>query len=282
MHAASLGAFMDAILVVGVRGGVGAAVAQQLLQQGHPVIGSVRSADQFDEVRAVLPGLAELLAIDLADAARTRALLAGRFSTARLGGVIVCAAQSMYGPLETASLADFDRLMAINAGACLAIYQACMPALRAAQGRLVLVSSYSGKVGLPFFGLYEASKFALEALGDVMRQEAAPSGVKVVLVEPGGIDTEMSRGMRGRIDADIAALPAETDARYGAMYRKFREQLRGATNLPGGDEVARHVVAAFLADDPDPRYPVGDDTRFLLERRHTLSDREFDAFVASL
>lgn len=272
---------MDPVLVVGVRGGVGAAVAQQLLQKGHTVIGSVRSAEQFDEVRTAIPGLADLLAIDMADAEGVRQRLVERFAGARLGGVIVCAAQSMYGPLETASIADFHKLMDINAGSCLATYQACMPALRAAQGRLVLVSSYSGKVGLPFFGLYEASKFALEALGDVMRQEAAPFGVKVVLVEPGGIDTEMSRGMRRRIDEDIAALPAETDARYGALYRKFRTQLQGATNLPSGADVAKHVIEAFTVADPEPRYLVGDDTRFLLERRHALSDREFDAFIAS-
>ena len=273
---------MDPVLVVGVRGGVGAAVAQQLLQQGRTVIGTVRSADQFDEVRAAIPGLAELMAFDMADPEATRQVLADRFGSQALAGVIVCAAQSIYGPLESFSLAQFKRIMDINATSCLAIYQACMPALQRAQGRLVLVSSYSGRVTFPFFGVYQASKFALEALGDVMRLEAAEFGVKVVLVEPGGIDTEMSRAMRRRIDGEIAVLPAAENARYGHYYRKFSAQIHGASNLPSGADVAQHVVEAFNAVDPDPRYAVGDDTRFLLAQRHALSDREFDTFVKSL
>ena len=273
---------MDPVLVVGVRGGVGAAVAQQLLQQGRKVIGAVRSADQFAEVRGAIPGIGELLAFDLADPEGFKPALAARFGNTSLSGVIVCAAQSVYGPLETFSIAQFKRIMDINATACLAIYQACIPALQKVQGRLVLVSSYSGRVSFPFFGVYQASKFALEALGDVMRIEAAEFGVKVVLVEPGGIDTEMSRAMRRRIDDDIAALPTAENERYGHYYRKFSAQIHGATNLPSGIDVARLVVEAFNAPDPDPRYPVGDDTRFLLAQRHALSDREFDAFIKSL
>ena len=273
---------MDPVLVVGVRGGVGAAVAQQLIQQGHTVIGSVRSADQFDEIRAAIPGISELLAFDMADPEGFQPALATRFGNARLAGVIICAAQSIYGPLETFSIAGFKRIMDINATSCLAIYQACMPALQKAQGRLVMVSSYSGMVTFPFFGVYQASKFALEALGDVMRLEAAEFGVKVVLVEPGGIDTEMSRAMRRRIDGEIAALPAKENERYGHYYRKFSTQIHGASNLPSGADVAKHVVEAFNRPDPEPRYLVGDDTKYLLAQRRAMSDREFDAFVKSL
>ncbi|MET0658338.1 MAG: SDR family NAD(P)-dependent oxidoreductase, partial [Steroidobacteraceae bacterium] len=165
---------------------------------------------------------------------------------------------------------------------CLAIYQACVPALRRALGRLVLLSSYSGRLSFPFHGVYQASKFALEALADVMRMEAAEFGVKVVVVEPGGIDTEMSRAMRRSIEGDIAALSREDAERYGYLYRKFREQLRGATHLPTGADVAKHVVAAYTVADPEPRYVVGDDAQFLIGQRKTLTDREFDEFVKSL
>jgi NAD(P)-dependent dehydrogenase (short-subunit alcohol dehydrogenase family) len=273
---------MDPILVVGVRGGVGAAVAQQLIEQGHQVIGTVRSADQFDEIRAAIPGISELLAFDMADAEGFQPALTARFGSARLGGVIVCAAQSIYGPLESFPLAECKRIFEINTFSCLAIYQACVPALQRAEGRLVLVSSYSGKLSFPFFGIYQASKAALESLGDTLRQEAAPFGVKVILIEPGGIDTEMSRAMRRRIDGVIAALPAEENKRYGYLYRQFRERVHGAKNLPSGDDVAKHVVDAFNAPDPEPRYAVGDDTKFLLAQRHALSDREFDALLKSL
>lgn len=273
---------MDPVLVVGVRGGVGVEVAQQLLQQGRTVIGTVRSTDQFEEVGDAIPGVSELMAFDLADPEASKMVLLDRLGGASLAGVIVCAAQSVYGPLESCSLAQFKRIMDINATSCLAIYQACLPALQMAQGRLVLVSSYSGRVSFPFFGVYQASKFALEALGDVMRLEAAGFGVKVVLVEPGGIDTEMSRAMRRRINGEIKALPARENERYGHYYRKFSDQVHAATNLPSGADVARQVLAAFNAVDPEPRYAVGDDTKFLLAQRQAMSDREFDAFLKSL
>ncbi|MET0985657.1 MAG: SDR family NAD(P)-dependent oxidoreductase [Steroidobacteraceae bacterium] len=273
---------MDPVLVVGIRGGVGAAVAEQLIQQGHTVVGSVRSQDQVAAATAKLPGIAAVMSFDMADPERTRQVLASRFDNAKLDGVIVCAAVSDYGPLETSSLVDFKRIMDVNATSCLAIYQACVPALRRALGRLVLVSSYSGRLSFPFHGVYQASKFALEALADVMRLEAAEFGVKVVVVEPGGIDTEMSRAMRRSIDSDIAALSAEDSERYGYLYRKFREQLRGATKLPTGADVAGHVVSAFAATDPEPRYVIGDDAQFLIAQRKVLSDREFDQLVKSL
>ncbi len=273
---------MDPVLVVGVRGGVGAAVAQQLIEQGHQVIGTVRSADQFDEIRAAIPGISELLAFDMADAEGLLPALAARFGDARLGGVIVCAGQSDYGPLEFFSLAECKQIFEINTFSCLAIYQACVPALRRAQGRLVLLSSFRGRLSFPFLGIYQASKAALESMGDTLRQEAAPFGVKVILIEPGGIDTEMSRSMRRRIDGEIAALPAEENERYGYLYRQFRERVHGATNLPSGADIATHVIAAFTAADPEPRYAVGDDAKFLLAQRHALSDREFDAFIKSL
>jgi NAD(P)-dependent dehydrogenase (short-subunit alcohol dehydrogenase family) len=252
------------------------------MADGRKVIGSVRSEAQFADVSESLPGISELLAFDLADPVRTKAVLEDRFRDTPLDGVIVCAAVSNYGPLETSPLETFRRTMDINATSCLAIYQACVPALRRASGRLVLVSSYSGRLSFPFHGVYQASKFALEALADVMRMEAAEFGVQVVVVEPGGIDTEMSRAMRRSIDRDIAALSPEEAERYGYLYRRFRDQLKKATNLPSGDDVAAHVVRAFTIDDPEPRYPCGDDAHFLLAQRRALSDREFDAFVKSL
>lgn len=273
---------MNPILVVGVRGGVGAAVAQQLIAQGRSVIGTVRSAEQFDEIRAALPGLADLIAVDMDNPQQSRDVLAQRFGAVQLDGVIVCAAISVYGPLETFPLDQFRQVLDVNTISCLAIYQACVPALRRAQGRLVLVSSYSGRMSFPFFGVYQASKAALESLGDTLRQEAGEFGVKVILVEPGGIDTEMSRAMRRRIDGEIAALPAEENQRYGHLYRQFRERVHGAVNLPSGADVAREVLIAFNALDPESRYAVGDDTKFLLEQRRILGDREFDALLKSL
>ncbi len=92
------------VLVVGVRGGVGQTVARQLVAAGCRVVGTVRTAGQFAEVRAAVPGLADLLELDLDDADTVLATLAPRLADAELAAVIVCAAQCHYCPLETESL----------------------------------------------------------------------------------------------------------------------------------------------------------------------------------
>ena len=273
---------MDPVLVVGVRGGVGAAVAERMLQLGYPVVGTVRSAEQFAEVRAAIPEIFELIAVDLADAELSKQVIGERFRGTPLAGVVVCAAVSACGPLENVSLSGFRQVLEVNTISCLAIYQACMPMLRAAKGRMVMVSSHSGRVAFPFLGEYQASKFALEALGDTMRQEAADFGVKVVIVEPGGIDTAMTRNIRQQILRDMEALSESEKALYGSIYKLFADRMKALTQLLTAADVAKHVIEAFTAPNPEPRYLVGDDTKFLIERRQALTDREMDALLRSI
>lgn len=267
---------MAPILVVGARGGVGRAVVAQLVGEGRTVIATVRSADQEAEVRAEAPGVADVIALDLRDADAVRATLSDYLRPRTLAGVIVCAARGGYGPVETSDLDEFRAKLEVNVVSTLAIFQACMPALRASQGRIVLISSYSGKVALPFLGQYKASKFALEGLADVMRMEAAKFGVKVIIAQPGGIDTEMTRGMARSIGGATAALSGEERQLYGDLYDAFGRILSGAHDLPSGADVARAVIAAYDAPDPDPRVPFGSDTEWFLEQRRLRDDRAMD------
>lgn len=272
------------VLVFGVTGGVGAEVARLLIAAGETVIGTVRDAAQVDETNTLLPGLADLLVADLRDPESVRDRLRARFANGALKGVIVCAAASGYGPLETLPLSRARDLMEINALSALAIYQGGIDPLRRGGGRFVFVSSYSGRITLPFVGAYQASKFALEALADVMRMEGSMSGVGVVLVEPGGIDTRMSRGMGASVKADLAALPADEDERYGVLYRSFRDMTEQAdwSKMSSPRQVADIILTAFTTPDPEPRYVVGDDAAYLIQERKARSDRDMDALAMSL
>lgn len=270
------------VLVVGTGGGVGRAVAQRLLEDGRTVIGTVRSEAHFAEMRHALPGLSALFALDLGDADAIQSTLRSQLGDTELAAVIVCAAQCRYGPLETESLVDARRLMEVNAFSNLAIYQVCLPALRRSAGTLVLLSSNSGVVSMPFLGTYQASKFALEALADVMRMEASKWGVRVVLVEPGGMDTAMSRRLAQRIPADIERLSAEEAAHYHNLYCGFRNIVANAQGATPVGDVAKLIAEIVESRDPEPRYPIGDDTALLLRKRTECSDREMDAFAKSL
>jgi NAD(P)-dependent dehydrogenase (short-subunit alcohol dehydrogenase family) len=275
----------DPVLLVGAGGGLGAAVARRLVRDGRNVIGTVRSQTQIAATASALPGLQQLFALDLADADGVLRTLRAELDGRKLAATIVCAAECHYGPLELEPLARARASMEINAFANLAIFQACMPALRHSRGTLVLVSSNSGLVSMPFLGSYQASKFALEALGDAMRLEAIKWGVRVVLVEPGGMDTKMPRGLGRSLDGDIAALTPEQRAHYGELYTAFAALLGSpaASSQATPLEQVADLIATILANpDPEPRYPVGADTAFLLQKRRESNDREMDEFARSV
>ena len=148
----------------------------------------------------------------------------------------------------------------VNVIAQLAVTQACFPALRRNKGRIVNVSSISGRVALPLYGPYAASKYALEALSDSLRREQ--QDVEVVLVEPGAIATPIwARGLAAG-DALWQAMPPQAHERYGALVARLRKEAekQGTEGAPP-ETVARTIATALAADRPRTRYVVGTDAR---------------------
>lgn len=271
------------ILVIGINGGVAAPLVGRLLRAGHNVIGTVRSADKIAPALVQFSGIESVFAVDLADADG----IASRLDQALVGpagdldALVVCAGVADYGTLENEPLAKFRRTLEINMVACLALYQACLQRLRRTRGRMIFLSSYAGKVAMPFLGAYQASKAALESLGDAMRQEARHSNVDVVMILPGGIATPMCDTQLFDIERDIASLSGEQAALYGHYYQSHRSALVHSSKL-APDEVAIVVEQALEAPQPETRYIVGGGANFLVDRRAKLSDREFDAFCEAI
>jgi len=266
-------------LVVGAAGGMGTEITKSLLADGYAVTATVLDDKEAAHLKAAAPGVARTLKLDLSNADSVLAELK-RAAPPSLDAVVVCAAIGPTGPLELAPLAVLRRTLEINTIAAAAIYQACMPALAAAKGRLVLISSFAGKIGLPFIGHYVASKHALEGLGDVMRREAKARGVEVILIEPGGVKTPMVLGQLEGVARDRAALSAADAERHGAMYDNFLVLVK--RSFPAMLEpkvIADAVLQALKANPPQARYPVGEDSKFLCEAARK-TDPEIDAIVA--
>lgn len=267
------------VLVVGAPGGVGLAVTQRLLAQDERVIASVLNSAEAALLRATAPGVAQILTLDLGDAESVSVTLRKELSA--LDAVVVCAAIGPTGPLEILPLVTLRKTLEINSIAGVAIYQACMPLLRSSHGRIVFLSSFSGRVALPFVGAYSGSKFALEGLADVMRREAAAFGVHVILVEPGGISTPM---VQGQLDAALRerdALTPEMKTLYGAMFDTYVKVFEHA--LSGGmpaSRVAETVTEALGAASPEARYVVGDDAQFMCKTVAAMPDHEADRTLA--
>lgn len=275
---------MNNILVIGAAGGSGSATVRALLQRGDRVFGTVLNDAELRAAEGQNPGLESVHLLDLS---RPEHLLAAMplilEKTGDLDAVIICAGLSAGGPLETAPLAQLRLVMEVNCIACLAIYQAVMPMLRRTSGRLVMISSIGGKVAIPCLGNYSASKFALEALADAMRRETMNSGVKIVLVEPGGIKTQMTLNQMRAIEERIASLSPEEEALYGTLYRQFHNVVRGGYHndyLPP-ERIAELIVEALDAGKPAARY-LAEDAEQLRALASSKSDLELDAIFAEM
>lgn len=275
---------MKNVLVVGAAGGIGMEVARQLVARGDRVVGTVLDQAQAAQLRAEVPGIAGVEVLELSSpagvAARVSEIVGGMGT---LDQVAVCAAIGPIGPAELTPLETYTCTMDINFHSNVAIFQASLPALRQSRGRLLLVTSMSGKVPLPFIAAYTASKHALEGWGDVIRQEVAGDGVSVVMIEPGGVRTGMVSAQIAQAKQMLADLSADNAARYGALYHGFigaaQAGYDGAGSTP--EQVAAIAVEALTAAEPETRYVAGPDAQQLIGARAALSDREMDATLAA-
>jgi NAD(P)-dependent dehydrogenase (short-subunit alcohol dehydrogenase family) len=266
-------------LVVGAAGGMGTEIAKALEAAGYRTVATVLNDKEAAHLKSEAPQIKDIHKLDLSNADSVLATLKS-LKLPSLDAVVVAAAIGPTGPLEHVPLAMLRKTLEINTISAAAIFQACMPALSAAKGRLVLISSFSGRVGLPFLGHYTTSKFALEGLGDVMRREAKPQGVQVILVEPGGVKTGMVAGQLEDVARERAGLSPADAKRFGPMYDNFLSLVkRNLDVMLHPSAVADVVLEALKAPSPHARYQVGEDAKFMCETSRK-SDAEVDAIVA--
>lgn len=271
-----------AVVVTGSSSGIGRACALHLDELGFQVLAGVRGEEDGERLRADASGALEPLILDVTDGAAIGALkarLAGVLG-GRLAGLVNNAGIPASGALETVPLEEFRRAMEVNVTGQVAVTQALLPALRRARGRVVFMSSIGGRVAQPYMSPYNASKFAIEAIGDSLRQELGPLGVRVSIVEPGSIATaiwskgaETATTFRERLDPEADRVYGESLDRFSEVARRTGE--RGISP----DRVAEAVVHALTAARPRTRYLVGVDAKFMARFKHVTPDRFRDRIM---
>ena len=179
------------VLVTGASSGIGQAAVTALVERGFQVWATVRT--EVDE-RRLLATHADRVTVrrcDITDADDVAALGAEVAARGRLVGLVNNAGTAVPSPLEYLPLDQLRQQLDVNLVGQLAVVQAVLPALRTTRGRVVMIGSIADRVALPMLGAYHASKFGLLGLTDTLRAELAPSGVRVVLIEPGAISTRI-------------------------------------------------------------------------------------------
>jgi NAD(P)-dependent dehydrogenase (short-subunit alcohol dehydrogenase family) len=176
---------------------------------------------------------------------------------------------------------QWRRQVEVNLFGQVAVTRALLPALLNARGRIVNISSISGRVSWPLTSPYTASKFALEAVTDAMRREVGPHGVHVVSIEPGGVSTPVWDKSRAEAERVLAAMPADVRRRYDGLIAGILDlaERLARDGLPP-EAVAEVVADALTARRPRTRYVIGGQAKAQAMLARLLPDRVIDALVA--
>jgi NAD(P)-dependent dehydrogenase (short-subunit alcohol dehydrogenase family) len=252
---------VPSVLITGASRGIGRALALRLDLAGWDVYATVRRSEDGEQLLSdSARGNVHTLIADVSETEQIAAL--EEQLPERLDGVVNNAGIVVGGPLESLSAADMRRQMDVNVVGAVGVTNAVLPKLRASRGRVVFVSSLSGRVSTPMTGAYNASKFAIEAIADAWRIELAPWGVKVVLVEPAMTDTDMWRQAPATLEAEAQSMSEEHRHLYAKHLAGMRKTIPRMQRLAKPVEgVAATIERALTASRPRARYVVGADVR---------------------
>ena len=187
-------------VVTGGTRGIGLGIVRDLAPTHHVVVGG-RSQQSVHDVVAELPSAQGLVA-DLADCAPGGSLVP---ALPRVDVLVHSAGILCHGSVGEAPVADWAESMTVNVVAVAAVTRALLPALRVTHGLVIAVNSGSGFTSGARSGAYSASKFALRALTDALREEERAHGVRVTSLHPGRVDTDMQHELVGHEGADYDA-----------------------------------------------------------------------------
>jgi NAD(P)-dependent dehydrogenase (short-subunit alcohol dehydrogenase family) len=268
------------VIVTGASSGIGEATARHLRDLGFSVLAGVRRDEDAERLRD--QGLTPMrLDVSVPEQiAAARAEVGGQ----PLAGLVNNAGISRSGPLEFVSVEDFRQQLDVNVIGQLAVTQAFIDALRAGGGRIVNVGSISGLLATPITGSYVTSKFALEGMTDVLRRELLQQGIKVVMVEPGGVKTPLLNKITKELEQAHRDGSPELSLRYGAMIStsiEFQTKMHRNTGLDAS-VVAKAIGKALTVRRPRTRYLVGRDAIFAAAMAKFVPDRVVDRLLLRL
>jgi NAD(P)-dependent dehydrogenase (short-subunit alcohol dehydrogenase family) len=266
------------VLVTGASTGIGEATALHLNELGFDVVGAVRKDEDADRLRSHGVRTVKLDVTDSASIAAARADL----GDAPLAGLVNNAGIAVAGPLEFLPLDQLRLQLEVNLVGQVAVTQQFLPSLRAGRGRIVLVSSIGGRVALPLVAAYNASKFALEAIGDSLRRELHGQGVDVILIEPGGVKTPIWKKGNETAEDIQQQMPPEAERLYGTMIAALRRETVKIEQKTGIEAraVAEVIGRALTAKRPRTRYLVGTDAKIRAPLGKFMPDRLMDRAIA--
>lgn len=245
-----------AILITGCSSGIGISAAVELHNRGHRVIATCRREE--DRQKLIAMGL-EALLLDVNDSESIERAFSKtlQLTQGRLDVLINNAGYGQAGALEDVRRDVIRKQFETNVFGLLELSNLAIPVMRRqGEGRIINISSILGLIGMPFRGAYNASKFAVEGLCDTMRLELKASGIKVITIEPGPIE---SRFRDTCVDYSLTNIDME-HSHFAPQYQKilagYKQAKMNSRFTKSSHAVVEKLVHAIESKHPKIRYPV--------------------------
>jgi short-subunit dehydrogenase len=259
------------VLITGASAGMGKEAAKLLLRQGDIVYVGARRVDKMKDLE---PLGAKILDLDVTDEeSMKRAVETVVAQKGKIDVLINNAGYGLYGALEDVSLEEAKQQFEVNVFGLARMTQLVIPYMRKNKsGKIINVSSMGGRFTMPLGGWYHSTKYAVEAYSDSLRIEVKPFGIDVILIEPGGIESEW---------ASIAIehlVKRSANSPYASISKKFLETM-SKYKLTPTSVAANTLLKAANAKKPKIRYVFTADARLFIFLKWLLPARAFDKFI---
>ena len=240
-------------LITGVSSGLGKALSEEVIKKGDYVIATFRNAEQVNAFNDVQKEKAHGILLDITSMEDIESQIA--IIEKKIGSIDVLvnnAGVGFAGAIEETSLDEVRQVMEANFFGTLKLTQTVLPIMRAQKkGHIIQISSHAGVKAFAGFGIYNASKFALEGFSEALAQEIKPLGIRVTIVEPGPFRT----GFAG----DRLMTASQNISAYDDTAGAFRKKLKAVHNRQEGDprKAARAILQYLKEDNGTLRLPLG-------------------------
>ncbi len=252
----------QAILITGTSTGIGKSCALQLDKAGFKIYAGVRKQADGDNLKKMASDKLIPIILDVTDenSINKAASIIEKDTGHELYGLVNNAGIGLGGALEVTPVDEIKKLMDINIIGLLAVTQAFIPMLRKSKGRIVNIGSTSSMLAFPGASAYCASKFAVRAITDSLRIELKPFDMKVILVAPGAIESEIWAKGKAYKEKLRKTISPEISQLYAPLI-KFGKKINDEMKKIPADEVAKDVAHAFTSAKPKSYYIVGKDAK---------------------
>ncbi|MCS7459678.1 SDR family oxidoreductase [Paenibacillus doosanensis] len=247
-------------LITGTSTGLGRSLAETVIARGDMLVATVRNQGAGRELTELAPDRVKVVTMDVTDAAAIRSCVQEAYRAfGRIDVLVNNAGYGLFGAVEEITEEQIRRQLETNLTGSILMTKEVLPRMREQRsGHIIQISSVGGQLATPGLSIYHATKWGIEGFCESLAGEVAAFGIRVTIVEPGGIRTDWAG--RSMDHGDILAAYEGTPI---AQIRQMREEL-----VPSGDpdKMARVIAGLTLRDDAPLRLTLGSDAYTLLQQ----------------